>query len=78
MSPERVHAVRWLEGLRPARASLPDELVDAVDAALGARRGAELAGGDHVELLWVAGRAVRVNLFLDCDGTLWVEGLAAE
>lgn len=74
----RVQTVRWLEGLRPARASLPDEVVDAVDAALGARRGAALAGGDHVELLWVSGRAVRVNLFLDCDGTLWVEGLAAE
>ncbi len=74
----RVQTVRWLEGLRPVRGGLPDEVVDAVDAALGARQGAELAGGDHIELLWVAGRAVRVNLFLDCDGTLWVEGLAAE
>jgi hypothetical protein len=78
MSADRVQAVRWLEGLRPARGGLPDEVVDAVDAALGARQGAALAGGDHVELLWVAGRAVRVNLFLDRDGTLWVEGLAAE
>ena len=73
-----VHTVRWLEGLRPVRGGLPDEVVDALDAALVARRGTDLAGGEHVELLLVQGRAVRVNLFLDCDGTLWVEGLAGE
>ena len=53
-----------------------DELLEALYAALEGFVGREMAVGDHVERLVVEGRAVRVNLFADTDGTLWVTGVA--
>lgn len=54
-------------------AALAPELNDLLREELEALTGCELCGGEHVKLLLVDGRAVRLNLFVDVDGTLWVE-----
>lgn len=57
-------------------AELPTALVEALFAQLRELEGEELVTGDHVKLLLVERRAVRANLFVDTDGTLWVVQVA--
>jgi len=72
----RIREVRHVAELAESLAEAPPELVDPLYAELQELRDQELAGGEHVKLLLVNGRAVRVNLFVDVDGTLWLERFA--
>ena len=72
----RISAVRHVDGLAEQLAELPDAVSEVLYAQLTGFRDTELREGDHVELLRVDGRAVRVNFFVDTDGTLWIERLA--
>lgn len=58
-------------------AHLPPGVVEACYEQLQGLRDRDLATGTHVELLLVDGHAIRVNLFVDTDGTLWIERLGA-
>jgi len=52
---------------------LPQDVIDALYELLNAYVGRELETGNHVQRLSVEGRAIRVNFFVDTDGTLWIE-----
>lgn len=70
-----VRQIQHEKGAREALGRLPEPFSDAVLEQLEAFRACELPVGDHVELLAIDGRAVRVNFFVDTDGTLWIERL---
>ena len=72
----RISSVRHVDGLAEQLAELPEDVTELLYAQLTGFRDTELPAGDHVELLSVEGRAVRVNFFVDTDGTLWIERLA--
>ncbi|RMG08063.1 MAG: hypothetical protein D6731_22500 [Planctomycetota bacterium] len=67
--------MRHVEGAAEQLAALPEAVSEPLYEQLSAFRDRVLAPGEHVELLLVEGRAVRLNLFVDTDGTLWVERL---
>ena len=68
--------VKHVTGVREQLAALPKDLSTPLSVQLEAFRGQDLLPGEHVELLMVDGRAVRLNFFVDTDGTLWIERLA--
>lgn len=70
-----IRQVQHERGAREALGRLPDAFNDALLEQLEAYRSRDLPVGDHVELLVIDGRAVRVNFFVDTDGTLWIERL---
>ena len=72
----RIREVQHVARVAEQLALLPGELSGPLYEQLHGFRGRELQDGEHVELLLVAGRAVRLNLFVDRDGTLWIEALA--
>jgi hypothetical protein len=67
--------VEHVDGAAEALAGLPETLTEVLYEQLTGFRDRELTPGDHVELLLVDGTAVRVNFFVDTDGTLWIERL---
>ena len=71
----RVGRVEHVDGAAEQLALLPDSLTQPLYAAFESLREREFVSGEHVELLLVEGRAVRVNFFVDTDGTLWIERL---
>lgn len=70
-----IRQVQHEKGAREALGRLPEPFSDAVMEQLEGFRARDLPVGDHVELLVIDGRAVRVNFFVDTDGTLWIERL---
>ncbi|MCW8140471.1 MAG: hypothetical protein KIT58_16355 [Planctomycetota bacterium] len=70
-----VRQVQHEQGAREALGGLPEPFCDVLREQLEAFRARDLPVGDHVELLVIDGRAVRVNFFVDTDGTLWIERL---
>jgi hypothetical protein len=70
-----VRQVQHEKGAREALGRLPESFTDVLRDLLEAYRTRELPVGDHVELLVIDGRAVRINFFVDTDGTLWIERL---
>ena len=72
----RISTVRHVDGLAEQMAELPEAVSEVLYEQLTGFRDTELPEGDHVELLRVEGTAVRVNFFVDTDGTLWIERLA--
>jgi len=71
----RIQRVGHLTDAARRLVAVPDELLDALYEAVGRFVGVEMSLGEHVEGLVVDGRVVRVNLFADADGTLWVTGI---
>ena len=65
--------VKHVPGVRQQLAELPRELSTPLSVQLEGFRGRDLQPGEHVELLSVDGRSVRLNFFVDTDGTLWIE-----
>jgi hypothetical protein len=55
---------------------LPQGVADSLGARLDEYLGQELRVGRHVEYFALESFAVRVNVFADTDGTLWVEKVA--
>jgi hypothetical protein len=72
----RITNVRHVDGLAEELAKLPEEVSEVLYEQLTGWRDRELPGGEHLEMLLIEGRAVRVNFFVDTDGTLWIERLA--
>jgi hypothetical protein len=70
-----IRQVQHEPGAREQLGRLPQPVSDALYDQLDAFRARDLPVGDHVELLVIDGRAVRVNFFVDVDGTLWIERL---
>ena len=70
-----VKQVQHEQGAREVLGRLPEQFSDAVLELLEEFRARDLPVGDHVELLVIDGRAVRINFFVDTDGTLWIERL---
>ncbi len=65
--------VQHVPGVRQQLADLPKELSTPLSVQLESFRGQDLKPGEHVEFLRVDGRSVRLNFFVDTDGTLWIE-----
>jgi hypothetical protein len=74
----RIQKVEHVDGVAEALASLPEAVTEILYQQLTGFRDRELPTGDHVELLLIDGRAVRVNFFVDTDGTLWIERLGIQ
>ncbi len=71
----RIRRVEHVDGAAEQLAALPEDVAGALYEQLTAFRDTELHSGNHVELLLIQGQAVRVNFFVDTDGTLWIERL---
>ncbi len=72
-----IRAVRKAPSAVAQLGALPDDVADACLDELEGWVAQDVALGDHVVLLLVDGHALRVNLFVDTDGTLWVERVAS-
>lgn len=70
-----IRQVQHEQGARAALGALPEAFLDAIYELLEGFVRRDLPVGEHVELLVIDGRAVRVNFFVDVDGTLWIERL---
>lgn len=70
-----IRQIQHERGARESLGALPEAFSDALMEQLEAFRDRDLPVGDHIELLVIDGRAVRVNFFVDTDGTLWIERL---
>jgi hypothetical protein len=73
----RIRRVERVRGTLEALGAIAEGVADACHDELVAHVDRELSPGDHVQLLLVEGRAVRVNFFVDVDGTLWIERVAS-
>ncbi len=71
----KIRDVKHVAGFKKQLAELPDALADLLYEQVEAFCGKELPPGEHVELLLVDGRAVRLSFFVDTDGLLWMERL---
>lgn len=71
-----VRQVRHVAGAEQQIAMLPRELSTPLRVQLESFHGQDVQEGTHVELLLVDGHAVRMNFFVDVDGTLWIEHLS--
>lgn len=78
MARVRIGAVQHQAGAAESLARLPSELLRALYERLDDYVGQELDVGTHVQWLKLEDRRIRVNFFVDTDGTLWVERLATE
>ncbi len=72
----RIRDMQRLRGVSPQLGELPETLWGPLEEVLADFCRQELSPGEHVELLLVEGHPVRVNLFVDLDGTLWLERVA--
>jgi hypothetical protein len=70
-----IRSVQHEQGARAALGTLPEAFTDTLWDLLEGFLRRDLPVGEHVELLVIDGRAVRVNFFVDVDGTLWIERL---
>jgi hypothetical protein len=73
----RIRQVERIRSAREALGAIADVVADACHDELASHVDRDLPPGDHIQLLLVDGRAVRVNFFVDVDGTLWIERVAA-
>ena len=71
----KIRDVKHVAGVKKQLAELPDAMADLLHEQVEAFQGKELSVGEHVELLLVDGRAVRLSFFVDTDGRLWIERL---
>lgn len=70
-----IRQVQHEQGAREVLGRLPEPFSATVFEQLEAFLRRDLPVGEHVELLVIDGRAVRLNFFVDTDGTLWIERL---
>ncbi len=77
MSTVRVKAGERRSGAREQLGGLADDVQDALHEQLERYVGRELDVGPHVQRLDLEGRAVRLDFFVDTDGTLWIDRVRA-
>lgn len=72
----KIRQVSFTGGARRQLADLPPALHDTLYEELREQfTGAVLTEGIHVQTLIVDGSVVRANLFVDADGSLWIDAI---
>lgn len=72
----RVQRIQHVAGAAEQLSSLPGDVLQELYARLDEYKGQEHALGTHAEYLNVEGFVILVDLFVDVDGTLWIERMA--
>lgn len=75
MGTVRIREIEHLGEAARRIGTLSEHLIEEIENALERFVGQDHAIGSHVEFLVVEGQPIRVDFFVDTDGTLWVQDL---